>query len=229
LLKNGSPISSATNATPTINNVVRTNAGNYSIVVSNAAGSVTSSVVTLTYTGNVAPVAATSAYSRPANLPLKIAIAGDLATSWSDADGDPEALSGGISSTNGATVSYDGNFVYYSNPNNVADQINYTISDGQSGTAAGIINVVVTSATAPNIASPVVDGNGHPTFSGHGIPGYVYGVESASNLGGPWINADSGQITVGGDGTWNFTDTTQINPGTIFYRLYYPYSATPPQ
>ena len=88
-------------------------------------------VATLTYTGNVAPVANPSTYSRPAGYPLIIPIAGNLATYWSDADGDPLALTGGISSTNGAAVSYDSSYVYYTNANDVADEIDYTIGDGQ--------------------------------------------------------------------------------------------------
>jgi hypothetical protein len=56
-------------------NAVRANAGNYTVVVSNGSGSVTSSVATLTYTGNVAPVANPSTYSRPAGYPLNIIIA----------------------------------------------------------------------------------------------------------------------------------------------------------
>jgi len=36
-------------------------------------------------------------------------------------------------------------------------------------------------------------------------------------------------VTAGADGSWSFTDTTKTNPSSIFYRLYYPYSATPPQ
>ena len=56
-LKDSAPISGATGATFGIASAVRANAGNYSVIVSNAAGSVTSSVAALTYTGNVAPVA----------------------------------------------------------------------------------------------------------------------------------------------------------------------------
>jgi hypothetical protein len=159
---------------------------------------------------------------------LRIAIAGDLATNWSDADGDSLALTNGISSTNGASVSYDASYVYYSNTNDVADEIDYTVGDGQGGTASGVIYLTMAAGTAPSLASPATDGNGHPTFSGHGIPGYTYGVESSTvSPTGPWVNA--GTTTVGGDGSWSFTDTAQTNPGTIFYRLYYPYSATPPQ
>ena len=57
----------------------------------------------------------------------------------------------------------------------------------------------------------------------------TYGVERATSLAGPWVNADTGQTTVASDGKWTFTDTTLTNPSLVFYRLYYPSSATPPQ
>src|ERR1019366_2256756 len=45
---NGSPVSGATDASLTLNNVQATDAGSYAAVVSNVAGSVTSAVATLT-------------------------------------------------------------------------------------------------------------------------------------------------------------------------------------
>lgn len=186
-LKDGSPITSATNATLGITNAVRANAGNYTVVVSNGSGSVTSSVATLTYTGNVAPVANPSTYSRPAGYPLNIIIAGNLATNWSDADGDPLALTSGISSTNAATVSYDSSYDYYTNANDVADQINYTVGDGQGGTAASVINVVVGPPPTNSIAGTVVNGNGSVTLSFVGVPDYTYLVEATLDLMPPVV------------------------------------------
>ena len=48
--QNGLPIANATNANYSIASAVRTNGGNYTVVVSNGSGSVTSVVATLTYT-----------------------------------------------------------------------------------------------------------------------------------------------------------------------------------
>jgi fibronectin-binding autotransporter adhesin len=79
-----------------------------------------------------------------------------------------------------------------------------------------------------SIASATVNGSGNPTFSGNGIPGYIYGVESATSLAGPWIEA--GTATGASNGAISFTDLTQTNPPTIFYRLYYPDNpGNPPQ
>jgi len=115
--------------------VVRANGGSYAVVVSNGSGSVTSLVATLTYL-DTPPVANPSTYGRPAGLPLNILVPGSLSTNWSDVDGDPPALTGGISSTNGASVSYDSTYVHYTNANDVADAIDYTIGDGFGGIAA---------------------------------------------------------------------------------------------
>jgi hypothetical protein len=155
---------------------------------------------------------------------LKIAIAGDLATNWSDADGDPVALTGAISSTNGASVSYDTNLVYYYDTNNVADQINYTVSDGHGGTAAGIINVVLSSggtATTMNITGEVVNGDGSVTLSFAGIPGFSYSVQATTNLVvGPWQTIGSGAAAT--NGVWQFTDTNAASYPSRYYRTSYP-------
>lgn len=79
-----------------------------------------------------------------------------------------------------------------------------------------------------SIAGAMVNGSGNPMFSGNGIPGYIYGVESATSLTGPWTEA--GTATAASNGAISFTDLTQTNPPTIFYRLYYPDNpGNPPQ
>ena len=216
---NGVLISGATATNYYITSAVRTNAGNYTVVVSNSSGSVTSSVATLTYTGNVAPVANPSTYSRPAGFALKIAITGDLSTYWSDADGDPVALTNVISSTNGATVSYDTDYVYYRNPNDVADQINYTISDGLS-TTAGVINITVSTSQSVGggVAVALVGNSATVTFAG--IPGSQYEIQRATNVLAAWVtlyttNAPSNGVFQYTD---NFLDLGGQAPPEAYYR-----------
>ena len=203
--KNSVLISGATAANYSIASAVRTNAGNYTVVASNSSGSVTSIVATLTY-NNTAPVANPSTYSRPAGYPLNIPIVGDLATYWSDADGDPLALTGGISSTNGAAVSYDSSYVYYTNANNVADQINYTVSDGQ--TTPGVINIIVRPPPTNSVAGTVVNGNGSVTLSFVGVPNYTYQVDATMDLAPPvvWtaVSTNTADII---NGRGRFTDS----------------------
>lgn len=147
---------------------------------------------------------------------------------WGDSLGHSITLSSvGPMSTNGIGVTKDADYIYYGTNVTIADQFTYTITDGIL-TANGTVNLVPVSVPSPNIVSPTVNGSGNPAFGGNGIPGYVYGVESATSLSGPWVEA--GNVTAGSDGSWNFTDPTQTNPPTIFYRVYYPDNpSNPPQ
>ena len=218
-LKDGSPIPGAIGVSYNIPSAVRTNAGAYSVVVNNSSGTVTSSVATLTYAGNVPPAASPSGYSRPTGFSLKITIVGDLATNWSDADRDAVALTGGISSTNGATVSYDSSYVYYSNPNNVSDKINYTVSDGHGGTTPGVINIIVnTGSTAGNPQTIVVTGSS-ATVNFAGIPGYQYLIQRSTNMT-VWVTLFT--TNAPGNGVFKFTDNFDdlggVAPPSAFYR-----------
>jgi hypothetical protein len=219
--KNGLPIAGAAATNYAIASAVRTNAGNYTVVVSNGSGSVTSVVATLTYTGNVNPVANPSTYSRPAGYPLVITIAGNLATNWTDADADPLALTGGISSTNGAAVSYDGSYVYYTNANDVADKIDYTIADGQGGTAAGVINVLVGPAPVSTVGGATLISGGNVTLTFTGVPGYTYQVEATTNLAPPVVWSVVSTNTADGGGQWQFTDQQAPNHPNRYYRSVY--------
>jgi hypothetical protein len=217
---NGSPISGATGTNYSIASAVPANAGNYTVVVSNSSGSVTSVVATLNYT-YTPPVTAPATYSRPAGFSLKIAIAGDLATYWTAVDGTA-ALTGAITSTNGATVSYDSNYVYYSNPNDVADQINYTISDGYN-TAAGVINVVVTTGTSVGSNQSITVTGNSTTLTFGGIPNYQYEVQRSTNLV-DWVTIYTTTAPPNGVITYtdNFSDLGGVIPSAAFYRTAHP-------
>lgn len=148
---------------------------------------------------------------------------------WSDPDGDTVSLSGvGPTSASGTNVTSDATYIYYNGPVTAQDHFTYTVTDG-SLTAVGTVYLEAVAATAPNISNPALNGGGHPTFSGSGIPTDIYGVESTTNIGvAPWVEA--GTVTAGSDGSWSFTDTNQTSPASIFYRLYYPDNpGNPPQ
>jgi autotransporter-associated beta strand protein len=217
--KGASLISGATSATFTITNVQFTDAASYSVVVSNAAGVVTSSNATLTVPDR-SPVANTASYTRPAGQPLNILIA-NLATNWSDPDGDIVALSGGISSTNGVSVPYDSTYIYYTNANDVNDQIDYTVADGRGGTAPGLINIVIGPPPTNSVTSTVVNVNGSVTLSFLGAPNYIYQVQATTNLTPPVVWTPVSTNTADGGGLWQFTDTTATNYTQRFYRSVY--------
>jgi pectin methylesterase-like acyl-CoA thioesterase len=218
--QNGLPIANATGPNYSIASAVRTNGGNYTVVVSNGSGSVTSSVATLTY-ADTAPVTSPATYSRPAGYPLIITIAGDLSTYWSDVDGDSLALTGSISSTNGAAVSYDTNYVYYTNANNVTDEIDYTVGDGFGGNTPGIINVLVGPPPTNSVAGVVVNGDGSVTLNFVGVPDYVYQVDATTNLAPPVIWTTISTNTADISGQWQITDLQATNYPNQFYRSVY--------
>jgi hypothetical protein len=144
---------------------------------------------------------------------------------WSDPNGYPLVLTNvDALSLNGTNVASDGPNIYYGGAVVSPDSFSYVISDGFL-TATGKVYLV--SATA-QISNPTLDGNGNPTFSGVGAANNIYGVENATSLLGPWLEVTN--LTVGPDGTWNFTDYSQTNPPIIFYRIYYPDNpGNPPQ
>jgi autotransporter-associated beta strand protein len=218
--QNGLLIPGATGVSYNIASAVRTNGGSYSVVVSNGSGSVTSVVATLTY-NDTAPVANPSTYVRPVGFPLNIVIAGNLATYWSDVDGDPLALTGPISSTNGASVNYDSTYVHYTNANNVADEVDYTIGDGFGGTAPGAINVIIGPPPTNTIASTVLNGNGSVTLSFAGVPGYTYQLDTTTNLLPPAVWTTISTNTADINGLWQVTDLQATNYPDRFYRSAY--------
>jgi len=171
--------------------------------------------VRLLVTGNnTPPVASPSTYYRLAGNPLTILIA-NLAANWSDPDGDPLTLASvSATSTNGGTVTYDSTNIYYSDTNNVTDQFGYTISDGQGGTAQGIVTVMLAQQTI----SGWTFSNGTLTLNFTGVPNSAYWVEAATNLASPvnWLPVSTN--VAGSNGQWQFTDAQTTNFLQRFYR-----------
>ena len=172
---------------------------------------------------NHPPTANSATYYRTAGLVLEIAIV-NLATNWTDVDGDTIALSGVNVSTNGVTVAFDHSYIYYSDTNNVADQFTYTITDGYGGTNTGVVTVLMAPAATnqtQNIIGVAVNGDGSVTVSFAAIPGYTYAVQAATNLAPPvaWTIIGSQQAAT--NGLWQFTDTNAANYPQRFYRSSY--------
>jgi len=93
------------------------------------------------------PIANTASYILNPGYKLQIAIATSLATNWSDGNGYTVVLTEVNSpSTNGVTVTFDGNYIYYPT-NGVNDQFTYNISDGHGGTNQGVVKIIVGTAT----------------------------------------------------------------------------------
>jgi autotransporter-associated beta strand protein len=171
---------------------------------------------------NRPPAASVMNVTRLAGSPAKIALT-DLATNWSDPDGDAVTMSAlNLVTTNGVNLTTDSTWIYYTNNLNVNDQISYTINDGLGGTNVGYINILIqASVTGTNSIANIVSGN-PTTLTAYGIPGYNYITERATNLVSPvWVDiltnaaATNGVITV----TDYFGDLGSNAPASAYYRL----------
>jgi hypothetical protein len=149
---------------------------------------------------------------------LSLAVA-DLATNWSDADGDPLTLAAINISTNGVTVTNTAPFLFYANPNYVNDQFVCVISDGFGGTNFQSVNITILPQTNSTplitVAPPPVGG---VTLQLNGAYHSTYILESATDLTvGDWQPVATN--TLGLSGTWQFTDFGVTNNPSRFYRL----------
>ena len=217
-LNNGVPIPGANSATYTIPAATATNAGNYSVVVNNGSGSVTSVVATLTY---VLPVANTTTYTRYAGYPLGISIT-NLLSNVSDVSPNAAiSLAGASVSTNGIALGNSPGFLLYQNGNNVNDQFTYTVSDGFLGTNSGLVNVVISTNSVFGTASPIITANntgGPTTITYSGIPGYSYSVNRSTNLLSGWTTVWTTNMPAGG--TFQYIDSNPPQPAAYYILLW---------
>jgi autotransporter-associated beta strand protein len=182
----------------------------------------------LNFIGDTAPVAGTATYSRPRDTPLKIVIS-DLMTHASDPDGDPVSfVSVGSPSTNGATITSDTNFVYYTPPGvnpNVTDTFTYTVADSYGATNQGIVTITIapdTNAQSVNITGITTLGNGTSEISFAGIPGRTYLIQATTNLTPTITWTTIGTNTAGTNGLFQFNDLDSTNFVNRYYRTAQP-------
>jgi pectin methylesterase-like acyl-CoA thioesterase len=212
-LDNGVPIPNANSATYNIPAVQSTNAGSYSVIVSNGSGSVTSQVATLTY---ILPVANPVSYTRYAGFPLGINIT-NLLSNVVDANSNLTTLVGTGVSTNGVTLGTSSGFLLYQNPNNLNDQFTYTASDGFGGTNTGLVSIVLSTNSVFGPVGPVVHvASGIPTVTYTGIAGLSYSINRSTNLLSGWTTIWTTNMPAGG--VFQFTDPNPPQP-TAFYQL----------
>ena len=190
---------------------------------------------------NHPPVANVMTVTRTAGLALIISLS-DVATNWTDnPDGDHVSLTGvTMQSTNGVnlfplnwTTNLDDSivttnayaFIGYTNSPNVADQISYSISDGQGGTKIGFVNIVIQSSvtgtnsiTGHDFTSPYSN-----TVTAYGIPYFYYILERSTNLTSPvWVDVSTNQAATNGviNAVDTFWDLGGVKPSpSAFYQL----------
>ena len=167
---------------------------------------------------NHPPLVAPVFYSVIAGLDLTIAVA-ELATNWSDADGDTLTLASLSASTNGVTITNTTPLLFYSNPNYVNDQFVCAVSDGFGGTNFQTVSITVVPQTnaTPNITRVVSQPSG-VNLTLNGGYGSTYILESTADLiSGIWSPVATN--TLGVTGEWQFTDRQATNFSQGFYRL----------
>lgn len=182
-LFNGNPINGATNGSYNIPGAARANGGNYSVVVTNSSGSVTSSVATLTYI-DTPPVTQNFSTGALLGIPEVTQIIGGTHAP-TDVEGDTLTVTSVSGATNG-TVTTDGTNVTYTAGSGTTDSFTYTVSDGFGGTANGTVTVFISSNVVGynQLSTPVMSG-GTNVISFLGNPSYYYAVDVATNLAPP--------------------------------------------
>jgi hypothetical protein len=170
---------------------------------------------------NHPPTAVSAFYTRPSGGALTIVIA-NLATNWSDSDGDIISLANVSVSTNGVTLTNAAGTLGYINSNNVADQFSCAIADGWGGTNVQMVAVAPTPPvidTSPVIKSVAPNVDGSFTLNLIGATGSTYVLESITNLefSNAWIPISTN--TPASNGSWQFSDAQATNFSRQFYRL----------
>ena len=183
---------------------------------------------------NHPPVAGVMTVTRTAGVAVEIALS-DLATNWSDADGDAVSLTAiSLTTTNGValfpielTTNGNGSYVItnlaylgYVNGAAVADRFSYSISDGQGGTNMGVVNIVIQSSVTGTNSITGITGTNPKMLTAYGVPGFSYIAERSTNLTS-WVDVSTN--TAGADGAINVTDAFGDlggnAPSSAYYRL----------
>lgn len=169
---------------------------------------------------NHPPTAAPAFYSRAAGSSLEIAVA-DLATNWTDVDGDIISLADVSVSTNGVTLTNNAGILVYFNASDVDDQFVCTINDGFGGTSAQIVDIAIEQPVnpTPTIVSISANPVGSLTLQLTGAPDRTYILEATASFVpfGDWQPVATN--TLDASGAWQFTDTQATNVSQQFYRL----------
>jgi hypothetical protein len=165
---------------------------------------------------NHPPASEPAFYTNTTGFPLSIAIA-DLATNWSDVDGDTVSLAAVGVSTNGTVLTNTGTALVYFNTNRVADQFVCVLTDGWGGTNFQTVGIVPPDRT-PRIGVVELAGNGSIILPLGGASGDTCILETTTNL----VSANWRPVatnTLDDTGVWLFTDTLATHVPQRFYRL----------
>ena len=205
----------AVNASLTLSNVAPTNSGNYTVVITNFWGSVTSSPVTLIVASALSvttPVGQTNYAGNNVSLNVTAAGSGPLAYQW---------LKGSIPLTNGGNLSGTTTTNLNLTPAGVNDNGNYSIivTNSSGSVTSGV--AVVAIVPVPSVAASLAGGNPTLTVSG-AIANRTYIVEASTNLAtiNGWQPLQTN--TASGSGAISYTDTNVPTFNQRFFKLVFP-------
>ena len=218
------PIPNATNSIFTLASVQGTNAGVYSVVISNAAGWVTSTNAYLAVPSlNHPPSPGAYAVTTGKNVPVSIPVANLVAAGF-DPDGDAFSVTAvNPTSTNNGSVSLASGLITYSPPQDYvgADLLSYTLTDTNNASAIGNVSITVVFPVTLSMTGRPSLNSGAFQVSYAGVPNLTYAVDRSTNLAGPW-QLDYTNLTAGTNGALQLLDTGASSASMQFYRIHYP-------
>jgi len=137
----------------------------------------------------------------------------------SDPDGNPLTIVSVTQGANGLVTTNGNGMVTYSPAMNFfgADHFTYTISNGQGGSATGMVSVTVTPAL--KITSIARQFNGNILILFQGKPGSNYVMEGSTDFLS-WSNL--GNLSEGNPGVFQYEDTGTAGVDKRFYRVLAP-------
>ena len=217
--KSGTNLPLQTNQTLVLLNLQTNDYAAYALVVTNAYGSITSAVATVSQ--DHPPVPGHTVAYRYASGGLKLEVSEVLRDAY-DVDGDPLSISlTGTSTIAGGSVSLAGGSLFYVPPAGYADAdaFTYLLSDGNcGGIATGVVLLLVRTDSSPTSHLTLhQDGNGLMQLLFDGVPGKTYRVQASDSLSVPnW--QDVGTRTADQFGKFGFTDAPGTNSAARYYR-----------
>lgn len=163
---------------------------------------------------NHPPIGLPVSYFYGAGIGWSLAVT-NLATNWSDADGDPVSLSAVSPSTNGIVVGDGLGWLTYTNSANVPDQFICTLSDGWGGMNYETVTLL---PVFPAINSVSLGASGSLVLSLSGAPRDAYVLLSSTDLtSSAWVPVATNILN--DSGLWWFTNNPAPGVPWQFFRL----------
>jgi hypothetical protein len=210
--KNGTNIDGQTSATLTINNANINDAGNYSVIVSNAVSFVTSTTATLTV-GNTAP-----SLAPVANQIVNVGVTVSVPNVATDPDVPPQTLAFSQIAGPGSLDPVTGIFTWRPSVANsgTSNNVAVVVTDNGSPNLSATNNfaVIVNPVAAPtSTAATLANGQFSMTINGDVGPDYI--VQTSTDLFN-WQNIFTNHSPAV---PFTFTDTNAPSDSLLFYRI----------